>query len=61
MKIPFRQTQLEISIEKEAPAISWESMLDGATDREVERFARTSRTAKEPRWDVQAVMYGFHI
>ena len=61
MKIPFRHSQLEISVEKTAPTISWDSVLDGATDREVERFARTSRTAKEPRWDVQAVIYGFHI
>lgn len=61
MKIPFRHSQLEISVEKAAPAISWDSMLDGATDREVEQFAKSIKTVREPRWDVQAVLYGFHL
>ena len=61
MKIPFRSTQLEITVEKTAPAISWDSALDGATDREVERFARTAGTVREPRWEVQSLIYGFHL
>ena len=61
MKIPFRNTQLEITFDKPAPAISWDSALDGATDREVERFARTAGTVREPRWEVQSLIYGFHL
>ena len=61
MKIPFRHTQLEVSVEKVAPTISWDSMLDGATDREIERFAKSVKTVREPRWDVQTLVYGFHL
>lgn len=61
MKIPFRQTQLEISVEKVAPTISWDAQLDGASDREIEHFARSAKTVREPRWEVQSLVYGFHL
>jgi len=61
MKIPFSHTHLEIALEKTAPTVSWDSALDGATDREVERFARNAKTVREPRWEVQNLMYGFRL
>jgi hypothetical protein len=61
MKIPFSQTHLEIVVEKKAPAVFWDPALDGASDQEVERFARNAKTVREPRWEVQNLMYGFRL
>ena len=61
MKIPFRQHQLVIQVETVAPQVDWDSALDGATDREIEHFARSTKTAQEPRWDAQALIYGFRL
>jgi hypothetical protein len=61
MNIPFRQRQLIVEVEKVAPSISHESALEGASDREVERFARNAHTPREPRWDTQALIYGFRL
>ena len=61
MHIPFRQRQLVIEVEKVAPSVSWDTALVGATDREMEHFARTVHTVREPRWEVQPTLYGFHL
>lgn len=61
MNIPFRQRQLIIEVEKVASTVPFDSALEGASDREVERFARKSRTPREPRWDAQALIYGFRL
>ena len=58
MHFPFRNRQLVIEVEQ-AP-VSAESFraLEGASDREIEQFARQSRKGREPRWDAQALIYG---
>ena len=61
MKIPFRQHRLVIELEATVPTPGREVALEGASDREVERFARTARMNREPRWETQALIYGFHM
>ena len=61
MNIPFRQRQLIIEVEKSAPAIPFDAALEGASDREVERFVRKAHSSQEPRWESHALLYGFHI
>ncbi len=61
MKIPFRQRQLIVEVEKVASTVPFDSALDGASDREVERFARNAHAPREPRWETQALIYGFRL
>lgn len=61
MNIPFGQRQLIIEIEKVASTVPFDAALEGASDREVERFARDTQVTREPRWDAQALIYGFRL
>ena len=58
MRIPFGHRNLVIDVEKTAPVIPGESLLTGASDREVEHFVNASKTVREPRWDTHAFMLG---
>ena len=60
MNIPFRNRKLVIELEQVAQSTDQFRALEGASDREMERFARTSHTAHEPRWDAAALIYGFN-
>jgi hypothetical protein len=60
MNIPFRTRKLVIEIEQIGPAEDQFRALEGASDREMERFSRASHTAHEPRWDAQALFWGFN-
>jgi hypothetical protein len=60
MNIPFRNRKLVIELEQVAQSTDQFRALEGASDREMERFARTSHAAQEPRRDVTALMYGLN-
>jgi hypothetical protein len=59
MRIPFGHRHLVVDVEKVVPMIRGESLLDGATDREMEHFAQNAKTVREPRWDAHSLMLGF--
>ena len=58
MRIPVRNRRITIELERMAPRALDRPELVEASDRDLERLARTGRTAHEPRWDVPALMLG---
>ena len=59
MRILFGHRHLVIDVEKAVPELRGESVLDGASDREMEHFVQHAKTVREPRWETQALIYGF--
>ncbi len=58
MRIPIRNQQITIELERMAPRAVDRPELIEATDRDIERLARTGGVGREPRWDVPTLMLG---
>ena len=61
MNIGIGKRSLVISVEKAEREPVDAAALIGATDREVEQFARKRHAANEPRWEVPTAFFGYRI
>ena len=57
MQIPMGNRQVRISLERLSRVIDRPELIE-ASDREIERLARTSKVHREPRWETPVSMIG---
>ena len=58
MQIPMGRRQVRISLERMGRKVIDRPELIEASDRDLERLARTGRLNREPRWETPASMLG---
>ena len=58
MRIPLRNRQITIELERVARRIDDRPELIGASDRDIERLARSGRLSREPRWEAPVSTLG---
>ena len=57
MQIPMGTRQIRISLERLNGMLDRPELIE-ATDRDIERLARTGKTRREPRWEAPVSMLG---
>jgi hypothetical protein len=58
MQIPMGRRQVRISLERMGRSMIDRPELIEASDRELERIARTGSISREPRWEAPVAMLG---
>lgn len=57
MQIPVGARRIRISLERQSRVIERPELVE-ATDRDIERLARTGKLNREPRWETPAATLG---